>query len=320
METEHKERAEAAAHTAEHLFIRGLQNLGIELTVHVVEQEGFRGKVRLKADHLGWEEVVGSMVSTNSRIQEDLPVSEHSLESLARARAKFPGLRTRDERLSGSIRVVQIGEYDTATCAHTHAKSTREAGIFVVEDFHSISGSSYEIAFVTGAPAFELLGKRTLAAVEAARRLRGRHDSIAESATRAGAELSEFKEAVDELTRRLVAGLRPVESVAEIDVYSSDLGPVAAKPLLSEVGMGISEEKRVYLLGYSQAGVPSILLACSQGIALDCSRMLSEALLPWGGKGGGAANFAMGGGPSIKPMEVIDGLLDAVRTRLRENT
>src|SRR5271157_837842 len=101
METGAGAEAEAAAHTAEHLFIRSLQDLGVDLTVHVVEQEGFRGMVKLKASRLDWKALVDSMEATNGLIAADIAVKELSFPSVEDARRVFPRLRTREERLQG---------------------------------------------------------------------------------------------------------------------------------------------------------------------------------------------------------------------------
>jgi len=120
-------KAEAAVHTAEHLFIRSLQNLGLDLTVHVVEQEGFQGKVKLTASSLDWKVIVDAMEATNRMIAASLPVEELHYASTEEAKREFPALRTREERLQGEVRVVRIGKYDVATCAYSHAADTWEA-------------------------------------------------------------------------------------------------------------------------------------------------------------------------------------------------
>jgi alanyl-tRNA synthetase len=316
MEAAAKAEAEAAAHTAEHLFIRSLQDLGIDLTVHVVEQEGFRGKVKLKASHLDWKSLIDAMESTNRMIAADLPVSEHHFPSVDDARKAFPRLRAREERLQGEVRVVQIGDFDFATCAHSHARSTGAASLFVVEDFHSLAGSSSEFYFATGPEALELVGETMLKEVEAERHLHSRHHALAEASARAEAEISDLKGVIGSLTSRLFRSLRPSTSIAGIDTYAYDLGPVAAKVLLSEVGKATASGRILFLLGYVQAGVPSILVASSPDVDLDCRKLLTEVLAAYGSRGGGEPRFAMGGGPGVDTAKAVERLVDQARARL----
>ncbi len=320
METGTNAEAEAAAHTAEHLFIRSLQDLGVDLTVHVVEQEGLRGKVKLKASRLDWKALVDSMEAANRMIAADLPVKELSFSSVEEARRTFPRLRTREERLEGKVRVVQIGEYDAATCAHSHARSTATASLFVVEDFRSLAGSSYEFSFVTGREAMRLVGSTILSEVEAARHLHCRHNFIAEASARAEAELSSLKGVVGELTSRVFRSLHPSSSIGGTEIYAYDLGPVAGKVLLFEVGRAITSGRNLFVLGYSEKGTPFVLIARSPGVNLDCGKLLSDVLEEQGGKGGGEPNFAMGGGPGVRIKEVVERMVDLARPRLLENT
>ena len=312
--------AEAAAHTAEHLFIRSLQDLGVDLTVHVVEQEGFRGKVKLRASRLDWKALVDSMEATNRIIAADLPVKVLSFSSVEEARRAFPRLRTREERLQGKVRVVQIGEYDVASCAHSHAMSTGRASLFVIEDFHSLTGSSYEFSFVTGPEALRLVGSTLLDEVEAARHLHCRHSLIAGAAARAEDEILSLKEVVGDLTSRLFRSLRPSVSTGGTETYAYDLGAVAGKVLLSEVGRAIASGRNLFVLGYMEAGMPFVLVARSPDVKLDCRRLLSDALAEQGGKGGGEPNFAIGGGPKIRTGEAIARLVDQARLELLKNT
>ena len=310
---------EAAAHTAEHLFIRSLQNEGVELTVHVVEQEGFRGTVKLRASHLDWKTAVKAMEATNVQIAAALPVSIVSYPTLREARIAHPALRARDERLEGSVRVVQIGDYDVATCAHEHAKSSREASIFAVEALRSLAGDSYEIEFVTGRDAFAHLGRMTMDLVDASKHLHGRHDHVVEAAERCEIELAEARSSMAGLTATLVRELSPSFSGGGGQVYARNLGAVAEKALLSAVGEATSSDSRLYVLGYVDKGNPSLLVAASSTFGLDCAQMLGEVLSGLGGRGGGKKNFALGGGPGVDFDRAVAMLSLRAREILSEN-
>jgi alanyl-tRNA synthetase len=312
--------AEAAAHTAEHLFIRSLQDLGVDLTVHLVEQDGLRGKVKLKASRLDWKLMVGAMEATNRVIAADVPVTELSFPSVEEAKRAFPRLRAREERLQGDVRVIQIGDYDFATCAHSHARTSGGASLFFVDDFHSLAGSSYEFSFSTGRDAFMEVGVLMLEEVEAARHLHSRHGHVAEAAARAESDVSGLKGVVGDLTSRLFRSLRPSTSIPGIDTYAYDLGPAAGKVLLSEVGRAVASGRNLFVLGYREEGASFVLMASSQGVDVDCREVLSGVLSEQGGKGGGKVNFAMGGGPKVHAEKAIKKMVDVARRKLLENT
>ncbi|HVP23406.1 MAG TPA: DHHA1 domain-containing protein [Conexivisphaerales archaeon] len=311
--------AEAAAHTAEHIFIRSLQNAKVELTVHMVEQDGFRGRIKLSARNLDWGKVASAMESTNLQIAAGLPVKETSYPSVEAARRDHPLLRTREERLNGEVRVIEIGDFDVASCAHSHAGSSRDALLFAVTDFHSAAGDSYEVSFLTGPEAIAHFAKLTLERVEVGRLLRSRHDDIVEASARVEAEVSSLKGSLGSLTARLVSELTPAFVEGGVELFAAELGPVASHVLLSEVGGAVKSGRKVFILGYADDGSPSVLLARSPGLDFDCARLLGGKLAELGGRGGGKPEFAMGGGPGIAPGLVVRDLEATVRGILAKN-
>jgi alanyl-tRNA synthetase len=216
------------------------------------------------------------------------------------------------------VRVVLIGDYDAATCAHAHAKSTKEAALFAVEDLHSLSGHSYEIAFVTGPEAIRYLGAMTLDRAEAARHLHARHDDLAEASAKSESEISELKRTVRELTSKLFEGLAPSNEVEGTQIYARCLGRVSEKTLLSEVGRATGSGKRLYIIGYEEGGSRMVVVARSPVVNLDCAELLSQVLGEMGGKGGGRRNFAIGGGGGVEPARAVERIALAARRQMGE--
>jgi alanyl-tRNA synthetase len=312
--------AEAAAHTAEHLFIRSLQTLGVDLTVHVVEQSGWSGKVKLRASRLDWGLVTSAMASTNRAIAADLPVQELTFPSVSEAVEKFPKLRAREDRLGRTVTVIAIGDFDWATCAHSHAGSTGEASLFLVTDLHSLTGGSFEVSFACGEEALDGVGALVRDRARAADILNAKKGEVSQAAVRVTAAFEDAKKAVRGLTSKLVRGLPSDRTVTGARFFSADLGDVASKVLLSEVGLAIQNPRTAYVISYRQEGVPFVLVARSADLAFDCAEMVRRTLACLGGKGGGEPAFAMGGGPGVDAVAAASELAKEVRARLRENT
>jgi alanyl-tRNA synthetase len=315
-----KEEAEAAAHTAEHVFIRSLQNAGLEVKVHRVDHDGFAGKVILEAPGLSWDLVLEAVASTNEVIASDLPVVESAEPSLADALRKHPRLRARGDRLKGPVRVVRIGDYDVATCAHGHASRTSAAKFFFVDDLHSLSGGTTEMSFVTGREGIDAMRRAVLSGQRAADALRCKLEALPAEAARVVKELESAKASLGSLTAAALRSIEPEKGPDGVRLFVGELGKVSGRVLQLEVGRLVSEKGMAAVLSYEDAGRTFFLLARSDDVELDCPLALNSVLARVGGKGGGKANFATGGGEGLDRPDTLKALRDEVCKILKRKT
>ncbi|MGC8533323.1 MAG: hypothetical protein ACP5MV_01690 [Candidatus Parvarchaeum sp.] len=142
----------ARLHTAEHVFARALQELG--LNIHVRKADTYRqdnvGKAYLK-EIIPFEKVMEAEKAVNSKIMEELSVTEENFENLEAAMKKNPKLRFNEDRLDkeNQVRVITIGQYDFSACKHRHVKNTREIIAFSVKRISYLGGET-EIEFLAG--------------------------------------------------------------------------------------------------------------------------------------------------------------------------
>lgn len=142
----------ARLHTAEHIFARALQEIG--LNIHVRKADTYRqdnmGKAYLK-EIIPFEKVTEAEKVVNSKIMEDLSVTEENFENLEAAIKKNPKLRFNEDRLDkeNQIRVITIGQYDFSACKHRHVKNTYDIIAFAVKRISYLGGET-EIEFLAG--------------------------------------------------------------------------------------------------------------------------------------------------------------------------
>ncbi len=150
--------SEKELHTAEHIFARALQNLGIDLHVLKVDTESgpigtaiFKEKVELSA-------LANAEHEVNRVISKGLDVSIETFSNLEEAKAKYPKLRLYEERLQGkeSYRLVKIGDYDFAMCKHEHVSNTAQIKAFSLKQISYPEGQT-KIEFLAGEDAMEYL-------------------------------------------------------------------------------------------------------------------------------------------------------------------
>jgi|GEM_PF-6813694 len=296
---------EAAAHTAEHVFIRSLQNLGVSLVVHRVDHEGSVGKVTLEAEGLTWPKVIGASVETNRAIMADLPVTELKYEGLEDAVKAHPLLRARGDRVEGQVRVIKIGDYDVATCTHAHSRTTSSARFFLVTDMRSLAGGEVEVCFAVGEGALKALSELLEELVEASEAAQCKPRALPSNVRRLQSQVRHLRRALGAMTAQLVRSIAPSARVGPADVYAQDVGEALGHVLQREVGELLKSGQRIYVISYSEAGQRSYLLARSDDVPLDCPSVLRQTLEGLGGRCGGKANFAMGGAPHGEPREVL---------------
>lgn len=142
----------AMLHTAEHMFARALQELGLNL--HVRKADTYRtdnvGKAYIK-EIIPFEKIIEAEKTVNAKIIENLAVNEENFENLEEAINKNPKLRFNEDRLDkdNNVRVVTIGQYDFSACKHRHVKQTSQIMMFTVKRVSYLGGET-EVEFLAG--------------------------------------------------------------------------------------------------------------------------------------------------------------------------
>lgn len=138
------------AHTAEHIFARSLQNLGVDIFVRKTEENGEEGKIYIRPK-IEFEKIKEAELNVNKIISQDLEVGEEIFPSLSEAKKAYPNLRYNWERLSENqqIRVIKIGDFDVAACSREHSKRTSELKAFSIKSYN-YKGDETIIEFLVG--------------------------------------------------------------------------------------------------------------------------------------------------------------------------
>ncbi len=120
------------AHTAEHIFMGSLQKLVNDIFVRKVEHDDSVNRVYMKCQELSLDSIHEAELMANKIIGEGRKVKEHNFQSIEEARKVFPQMRAYEERISGSVRVIEIDGYDYAACAREHTENTSKCEFFLV--------------------------------------------------------------------------------------------------------------------------------------------------------------------------------------------
>ena len=311
-------------HSATHLMNAALRKV---LGKHVAQKGSLVAPDRLRFDFSHFEavspeeleriedEVNGQIRGNRAAKTTEMPLDE-AIEAGALAMA--------GEDYADSVRVLKLGDYSMELCGGTHVARTGDIGMFAIVSESSVAAGVRRIEAITGERALEWV-----------RNMRRKMDRLA-GLLKGGVDDSEEKLAAlmnraRDLEKKLAlaraklaegggAGATPVTRVGDVNLIAMRLDDESDMSTMR----GAVDRYRdrhapaVVVLGARDgSGKARIVAGVSKALeervpARDLARAVAGRL---GGKGGGRADFAQGGGPRG---EVLDEALAALSGWLQE--
>jgi len=262
----------------------------------------------------------------NRVILSDSPV-EITFEPLEEAKKRGAmALFSEDYQGKEEVRVVSIIEdgkpFSIELCGGTHVKRTGEIGLFKIIREEGVSAGVRRVYVATGENLLRYLEEKERLLDEMAAKLRA---SEGELPSKLQALLDERECLEDELKRLKKQQLRIMRDellkqrrqadgfefvAAQVDLKIEDLKELA--DLIAE-GLG----RGVVILGCEQDGRALLVAKVSEALtsAIRAGELVREAAELVGGRGGGSARFAQGGGPHP---EKLPQALEAIARKIQE--
>lgn len=225
------------------------------------------------------------------------------------------------EKYGEIVRVVDIGGWSLELCGGTHVRATGEIGLLKIVQESAIAAGTRRVEAAVGESAFSLVENNFLLLSTLANQLSCPPAELGERLTSLLDQRKSQEEELRQLRRKSTTAL--ADNLTEIARKIGDLNWVAAKVKaanpgeLRKLAVEISKQTGpgVIVLGTVIGERVTILALCSKEAieeghkAGDIIRDLSGKL---GGKGGGKADFAMGGGNDINALD--DALQSLLKT------
>lgn len=281
-------------HTGQHVLSAAFERTGQYKTVsfHLGAETS---SIDLDSDRLGERQLEEAEELANRIVFEDREVR---ISFRTAEEANQMGLRKPTAR-EGEIRVIEVEDFDLSACGGTHVSRTGAIGLIAVRKYERLRGST-RVEFLCGRRA--LLGARRDFKIlsESARLFSGAAENLPELIAKQSEELRNvtrlrlkqsenlaeyearelLRSAPEKNGRKCVRLIVPEGSLLDAKVLAH---AVAAQP------------GAVALIG--ETGNPAkVYFAQSQGGPSDMGAILKQTIARVGGKGGGARDFAQGGG------------------------
>ena len=226
-----------------------------------------------------------------------------------------------------AIRIIKVGGFDETPCGGTHVRASGEVGVVAIRSWERFKGGT-RVAFACGGRVVRMLGELGGVVDACVARLSAQPTELSETIGRLQEQLTESRRLAKHLNEALIgaeavardASARTVGGCGVIVEMFSDRPADDVQLLARKYTM---TPGRVALLATvdTASGKSSLVFARSdEGIdpGLTMGDLLSQVCRSRGGKGGGGASFARGGGIGANDaQDALDEAFAAIASRLR---
>jgi alanyl-tRNA synthetase len=235
------------------------------------------------------------------------------------------------EKYGEKVRVLSIkgaeGVFSKELCGGTHVRATGDIGLFKITSDESIASGVRRIRAITGIDAYERFRESEILVDELSSGLRTSRVELPSIITRLQDELKKARRDVDDLKLKIASGAvgsssngddsRDVSGVKVLAREASGLDAAAMRQLSDTLLARI--KSGVVVLGRSSDGKVSLIVRTSDDLTgrVPAGQVIRELAPVVGGRGGGKADMAEGGGSQPEKLgealqmsyEVIERLL-----------
>jgi alanyl-tRNA synthetase len=295
-------------HTATHLMHAALREV---LGAHVKQAGSLVAPNRLRFDFSHYqpltreeiaeiERLVNYQILRNTAVETDVMPLEQAMQS--GAMALF------GEKYAEMVRVLRVPGFSVELCGGTHVRATGDIGLFKIVRDESIASGTRRIEAVTGVDAFVRFQETEALVDQLTGELRTTRNDLPASVEKLQEELKRARREAEELRLKLATGAmgasaagngNDVREVAGVKVLAREASELDAGGLrqLSDTLLA-RVQSGVVVLGRRADGKASLIVRTSKDLhaRVPAGQVIRELAPIIGGRGGGRADMAEGGG------------------------
>ncbi len=304
-----RRRAISRAHTATHLVHKAFRE-ALGDTATQMGSENSPGRFRFDfplASAVPASVLADVEARVNDVLAEDLAVhAEYMTQDAARAAG---AMALFGEKYGDRVRVVSVGDWARELCGGTHAQRSGQVGLVKFLSEGSIGAGVRRVEAIVGVDAYRFLAREHLLLSQLSEILKARPEELPE---RIDAVLTRLKDAEREIAR-----MRSASLVANLDGLigvGEDIGTIRAWTFVAPEGTDAGGLRELVTKGRDAARreIPSVVVGASvvdgrvsvvvatndagRAAGQSATTVLQAALAVLGGRGGGKADLAQGGG------------------------
>ena len=252
-------------------------------------------------------EIAKAEADANRVVWEDRPVA---IRFATADEAASMGMRKESSR-TGTLRLIDVKDYDLSACGGTHVERTGAIGIIAIGGWEKFRGGS-RVEFLCGDRALQRfrLWRDSLSAMQ-------KHLSVPPVEMAASIErLQEDSKAL----QRTIRGLQEKMAVHEAHALLANGATVVVQAIEGWDAQGLkaiaaaatTAQAHAVVVLFTTSSPAQVVVARGANANVDASAVLKQLAAKFGGKGGGKSDLAQGGGLNASSADLIS----AARTLL----
>lgn len=274
-----------------------------------------RVSIDLDAPAISPEILQAAEEAANGVVRRHLPITVQWVDD---ALAETMPLR-KPPAVSGEIRLVEIEGIDLNACGGTHPKNTADIGQIKIISTEKAKGGT-RVYFLCGNRAADYFRELIRVSDELVRQLNAPLPELPEAAAALLNEKAALEKEAKEMQAKLLEAEAGMFQPGADGVVEKTFSSRSAKEVQQLARLTIANYPKAYLLFLVQEGT-STRFVCAKGTEAggDVRVALQSLLAMTGGKGGGNAGFAQGGGETSCSMEELSKEFRSVVENMQEN-
>jgi alanyl-tRNA synthetase len=295
-------------HSATHLMHAALRKV---LGTHVQQRGSLVDETRTRFDFSHSQPVTHDEMReverlVNAEIRRNVPVEANVMHY--DDAIKSGAMALFGEKYGDEVRVLRMGEFSTELCGGTHVARTGDIGTFKITSESGVAAGIRRIEAVTAEGAIEFVQAQEEALAAAASSLKAQPQEITQKIAQMIDNVRTLEKEVSRLKSKLATGgtrdlMSDATEVNGIKVLATTMQDADSKVLRETVDNLKDKyklEKALFVLGAVADGKVTLVAGGTQGL-ISAKTMSSADAVDFvakqlGGKGGGRADMAQGGG------------------------
>jgi alanyl-tRNA synthetase len=209
----------------------------------------------------------------------------------------------------GTLRLIDITDFDLSACGGTHVARTGAVGIIAVNAWERFRGGT-RVAFVCGGRALRLFRTYRDSVAGSVRMLSVLPEELPLAIERAQNESKELRRTVRTLQESLasheaarLAAAAPLVGAARVIVQALDGWDAQGLKAVATAATAVDS----VAAAFCSARTPAlVVIARSRNVSVDAQAVLKALVQQFGGRGGGKPDMAQGGGLDAPPERILD--------------
>jgi len=302
-------------HTGQHILSRAFEILLNAETISSRLGDDI-GTIDLDIETLSYDKVHEVENLANQIIWENRDVKIHYVDDTEIS--KFP-LR-KQPKVSGTIRIVEVRDFDFSPCGGTHVSRTGEIGLVKVKRWERVKGGLTRVDFVCGVRALRDYQVKNKVSNELVSLLSVRDFELSEQVSKLLDAQREKQRLINFLTEKLIEFeaeklFQNAEKTGDLNFINVSFENRSIEELKVLARKLIQYPKVITILGSKSNGA-NFIMARSSDVEIDLKAVLNEILNLTGVRGGGKSDFVQFGGAVEKFEEMFKISVDKLKTKV----